>query len=192
LQVLGSCIPDAVGPVVLATELGQPLDTVQLLQFSWEERLKLAVGVAQVLHHLAHSRLGSLAMADLRRQQFVLVDGRLKLSDVDDISISEPPCRTHSDCTPQHILDPYNTTRGDPLHCVRGVCEGHNERHNILKAGEHLMKHLLAGPAPQALEPHLSQLAEAYSGRGRPAPPGTETILALSKELLARYKGHAL
>lgn len=41
LQVLGSCIPDAVGPVVIATELGEPLDSVQLLQLTWQERIKV-------------------------------------------------------------------------------------------------------------------------------------------------------
>lgn len=43
------------------------------------------LGVAKILHLLAHSPIGSLAMNDFRRQQFVIVDGVLKLSDVDDI-----------------------------------------------------------------------------------------------------------
>lgn len=41
--MLGSCVPDAVGPVVIVTELGAPLDTVQLLQLSWESRLNVSV-----------------------------------------------------------------------------------------------------------------------------------------------------
>jgi hypothetical protein len=40
-QVLGSCVPDAVGPVAMVTELGDPLDTVRLLQLSWEDRLRV-------------------------------------------------------------------------------------------------------------------------------------------------------
>lgn len=40
--MLGSCVPDAVGPVVIVTELGAPLDSVQLLQLSWESRLNVS------------------------------------------------------------------------------------------------------------------------------------------------------
>lgn len=43
--MLGSCVPDAVGPVVIVTELGAPLDTVQLLQLSWESRLNVRIFV---------------------------------------------------------------------------------------------------------------------------------------------------
>jgi hypothetical protein len=61
--------------------------------------LQLALGIAQILHHLAHSPLGSLSMNDFRRQQFVLVGGTLKLSDVDDLGVGEPGCETDADCT---------------------------------------------------------------------------------------------
>jgi hypothetical protein len=61
--------------------------------------LQLALGIAQILHHLAHSPLGSLSMNDFRRQQFVLVGGTLKLSDVDDLGVDEPGCETDADCT---------------------------------------------------------------------------------------------
>jgi hypothetical protein len=37
-------------------------------------------------------------MNDFRRQQFVLVGGTLKLSDVDDLGINEPECVTDADC----------------------------------------------------------------------------------------------
>jgi protein kinase domain-containing protein len=60
--------------------------------------LQLALGIAQILHHLAHSPLGSLSMNDFRRQQFVLVGGTLKLSDVDDLGVGEPECETDADC----------------------------------------------------------------------------------------------
>lgn len=37
-------------------------------------------------------------MNDFRRQQFVLVDGSLKLSDVDDAGFDEPACSSDSQC----------------------------------------------------------------------------------------------
>lgn len=42
LQVLGACVPDSPGPVAVVTELGDPLDTVRLLQLSWEDRLRVS------------------------------------------------------------------------------------------------------------------------------------------------------
>lgn len=60
--------------------------------------LQLALGVSQILHRLARSPLGSLAMNDFRRQQFVLVDGSLKLSDVDDVGVLEPVCSADLEC----------------------------------------------------------------------------------------------
>lgn len=38
-------------------------------------------------------------MNDFRRQQFVLVDGTLKLSDVDDLGVGEPECLADEDCS---------------------------------------------------------------------------------------------
>ncbi|KAK9508108.1 hypothetical protein O3M35_007841 [Rhynocoris fuscipes] len=161
-QVLGSCIPDAVGPVVIATELGEPLDSVQLLQLTWQERIKLAYNIASLLHHLAHSSLGSLAVTDLKRQQFVLVDGQLKLADVDDLAITEPTCVYHTDCTPPR--DEFRLIEPEPLFCVSGRCEGHNERSNILRAGLDFVPHVLPLSAPASLEPHIRQIVEAYQG----------------------------
>ena len=39
-----------------------------------------------------------MSMNDFRRQQFVLVDGVLKLSDVDDAGFEDPICITDEDC----------------------------------------------------------------------------------------------
>lgn len=51
-QVLGFCVPDAVGPVSMVTELGDPLDTLRLLQFSWEDRLR--VSTARLVRRTVH------------------------------------------------------------------------------------------------------------------------------------------
>ncbi|XP_054263418.1 extracellular tyrosine-protein kinase PKDCC-like [Macrosteles quadrilineatus] len=183
IKILGSCVPDAVGPVVIATELGEPLDTVHLLQLSWEHRLQLVHGVASLLYHLAHSPLGSLAMNDLRRQQFVLAGGVLKLSDVDDMGVSEPYCETDLDCS-RH-LQPNMTDRG-LTRCVDSQCRGHNERLNIWRAGQHFVRQLLPLRAPSALEPQIHQLLEAYSDTSW----SSERILAATEQLLRSYTGH--
>lgn len=38
-------------------------------------------------------------MNDFRRQQFVLVNGSLKLSDVDDLGFGDPACDVDDECT---------------------------------------------------------------------------------------------
>ncbi|KAJ9586046.1 hypothetical protein L9F63_020306, partial [Diploptera punctata] len=188
--VLGSCVPDAVGPVAMVTELGDPLDTVRLLQLSWEDRLRLALGIAQILHHLAHSPLGSLSMNDFRRQQFVLVGGTLKLSDVDDLGVGEPECETDMDCvigSDNSVSDRksyINATQG--LKCSDSRCVGHNERLNIWHAGQHFIRLFLPLSAPESLEPHIQELLAAYA---HPASGGWDSarILGATQRLVARF-----
>ena len=55
--------------------------------------------MAKILQHLAASPLGPLLMKDFRRQQFVVVEGILKLSDVDDLVIGDPHCTMDEDCS---------------------------------------------------------------------------------------------
>ncbi|XP_075224608.1 extracellular tyrosine-protein kinase PKDCC-like [Lycorma delicatula] len=181
VKVIGSCVPDAVGPVVIATELGDPLDIVKLLQLSWEHRLQLALGVARILHHFAHSPLGSLAMHDLRRQQFVLVGNTLKLSDVDDVGISEPTCHLDKDCI---IYGIQNGSIIDGVPCSHGFCVGYNERLNIWRAGQHFIRQFLPLRAPSSLEPHIQNLVDAYS---RSNSWNSERILQATEKLLMKY-----
>nr|CAD7262366.1 unnamed protein product [Timema shepardi] len=183
MMVLGSCVPDAVGPVAMVTELGDPLDTVRLLQLSWEERLRLALGIAQILHHLAHSPLGSLAMNDFRRQQFVLVEGTLKLSDVDDVGVTEPECSSDEDCDMRHLVNNTMPTT-DRLHCVRSRCAGYNERLNIWHAGRHFVRLFLPLSAPASLEPHVQELIQAYN---QPDFWDTQRILSATHSLVSHF-----
>ncbi|XP_069695560.1 extracellular tyrosine-protein kinase PKDCC-like isoform X2 [Periplaneta americana] len=178
----------------MVTELGDPLDTVRLLQLSWEDRLRLALGIAQILHHLAHSPLGSLSMNDFRRQQFVLVGGTLKLSDVDDLGVGEPACETDADCVTGNGLLPVsdennnvsdtNTTEG--LACIDSRCIGHNEQLNIWHAGQHFIRLFLPLSAPASLEPHIQELLDAYA---HPAAGGWDSarILGATQRLVARF-----
>ncbi|KAF4517346.1 hypothetical protein B566_EDAN011733 [Ephemera danica] len=177
IKVLGSCVPEGPGPVAVLTELGEPLDTVRLLQLGWEDRLQLALGVARILQLLAHSPLGSLAMNDFRRQQFVLVNGVLKLSDVDDVGLEEPACDVSMDCD-RHLpeaLQQLALTR-----CETGRCRGHNERVNVWHAGKHFIRHLLPLGAPAALKPRIRELLDGYAD----ASWSARHVLAATEELV--------
>lgn len=165
IEMLGYCVPikeydgGQSSSVSIITELGQPIDVIGLLQMSWEDRLRVSLGMAHLLYHLAHSPLGSLFMTDFRRQQFVLVKGKLKLSDVDDIIIGDPKCLSNENCTvyfPQQNLTLI-------VSCQKGICHGFNEKQNIIHAGRHFMSFILPHGVPGKLQPFVDKIVEAYS-----------------------------
>ncbi|XP_045606202.2 extracellular tyrosine-protein kinase PKDCC isoform X2 [Procambarus clarkii] len=156
-QVYGGCIPDVeyspgppvAGIVAMVAELGRPVNVIEILQMNYEERLKLASDVGRILHHLAQSPLGSLLMNDFRREQFVISDGSLKLSDIDDIVVGDPKCTSYKDCA---IKDGIKESILVNLSCVTGLCKGFNSRLNAVHASQHFMRLLIPYGGPAALE----------------------------------------
>ena len=71
--------------------------------------------VGKILKLLAHSPLGPVLMKDFRREQFVIVDGSLKLSDVDDVVVGDPYCTTAKDCIIQDTTKDAVLTSGEIL-----------------------------------------------------------------------------
>jgi protein kinase domain-containing protein len=84
---------------VIATEIGDPLTNLKLLQMTWNQRRKIIQDLANLVHYAEHSPVGVLGLPDLRRPQFVLVNGNMKLTDLDDIIVGEPVCITNADCS---------------------------------------------------------------------------------------------
>uniref|UniRef100_A0A8D2E1Q4 Protein kinase domain containing, cytoplasmic n=1 Tax=Sciurus vulgaris TaxID=55149 RepID=A0A8D2E1Q4_SCIVU len=139
LQLYGYCyqdsedIPDTLTTI---TELGAPVEMIQLLQTSWEDRFRICLSLGRLLHHLAHSPLGSVTLLDFRPRQFVLVDGELK----------ETPCASSADC----ILE--FPARNFTLPCsAQGWCDGMNEKRNLYNAYS----------APPSLRPLLDIIVNA-------------------------------
>ncbi|XP_037995615.1 extracellular tyrosine-protein kinase PKDCC-like isoform X2 [Motacilla alba alba] len=121
---------DAELRVTAMLELGSPLEMIQLLQTPWEERFK--------------------------PRQFVMVEGNLKVTDMDDASTEELSCKEDNDCT----LD--FPTKSFPLKCsVVGKCEGINEKKNLFNAYRYFFTYLLPHSAPPALRPLLSDILNA-------------------------------
>ncbi|XP_066982124.1 extracellular tyrosine-protein kinase PKDCC-like isoform X2 [Macrobrachium rosenbergii] len=157
VKVLGECDPGVdyspgppvVGLVSIVTELGQPLDVIKILQMSFENRLQLAYDVGKILQHLAASPLGPLLMKDFRRQQFVVVDGVLKLSDVDDLVIGDPHCTRDDECV---MMDDNTGSTIVNLTCQAGICRGFNSRLNAVYAGRHFIRLLIPYGCPEPLE----------------------------------------
>lgn len=90
---------------------------------------QICLNLGRLLNHLAHSPLGSVTLLDFRPRQFVLVDGELKVTDLDDARVDETPCASHADCTLEF------PARNFSLACsAQGLCEGMNEKRNLYNA----------------------------------------------------------
>ncbi|KAM9391319.1 LOW QUALITY PROTEIN: extracellular tyrosine-protein kinase PKDCC-like, partial [Salvelinus alpinus] len=143
--------------VTAITELGSPLEMIQLLQTSWEERFRICLCLVRLLHYLAHSPLGSVTLLDFRPRQFVLVAGELKVTDLDDASTEEAPCSpsSTSDCVMEF------PARNFTLPCSRGRCLGINEKRNLYNAYRFFFTYLLPHSAPPTLRPLLDKIVNS-------------------------------
>ena len=83
----------------IVTEFGEPLTNIKLLQMVWRERRQLIQDLAKLVDYVSNSPIGALGLTDLRRPQCVLINNRLKLTDLDDIAVKDPYCKTNADCS---------------------------------------------------------------------------------------------
>ncbi|KFU97013.1 Protein kinase domain-containing protein, cytoplasmic, partial [Pterocles gutturalis] len=117
---------------------------------------QICLSLVKLLFYLAHSPLGSIVLLDFQPRQFVMVDGNLKVTDMDDASTEELSCKTDNDCT----LD--FPTKSFPLKCsTAGKCEGINEKKNLFNAYRYFFTYLLPHSAPPVLRPFLSDILNA-------------------------------
>ncbi|XP_031408238.1 extracellular tyrosine-protein kinase PKDCC [Meleagris gallopavo] len=129
---------------------------IQLLQTSWEDRFRICLSLVRLLHYLAHSPLGSVTLLDFRPRQFVIVDGELKVTDLDDASIEESSCTSNSDCFMEF------PARNFTLPCsVEGRCQNMNEKRNLYNAYRFFFTYLLPHSAPPSLRPLLDKIVNA-------------------------------
>lgn len=162
LKVLGFCLPrnaDDTLWVAMVTELGESVDLIKLLQMSWEDRLRVCLDITRIINLLNTTPYGTLSMNDFRRQQFVLVDGVLKLSDVDDAGFEDPNCKTDEDCTIAFASS--NMTHRS--RCLYNRCPYNNAVRNLYNAGRHFVTFLLPHGAPQLLQPITEQVVDGYT-----------------------------
>ncbi|XP_019375447.1 PREDICTED: extracellular tyrosine-protein kinase PKDCC-like, partial [Gavialis gangeticus] len=159
VQLYGQCYDNSAHPNIRVTamlELGSPLEMIQLLQTTWEERFKVCLSLVKLLFYLAHSPLGSIVLLDFQPRQFVMVDGNLKVTDLDDASTEELSCKDDNDC----MLD--FPTKSFILKCsAAGKCEGINEKKNLFNAYRYFFTYLLPHTAPPGLQPFLSDILNA-------------------------------
>uniref|UniRef100_H3ARN9 Extracellular tyrosine-protein kinase PKDCC n=1 Tax=Latimeria chalumnae TaxID=7897 RepID=H3ARN9_LATCH len=182
IQLHGYCCDNRLDPVMRVSamlELGYPLEMIELLQTPWEERFKICMDLVKLLHYLAYSPLGSVVLLDFQLRQFVMVDGDLKVTDVDDASIEELSCSKDSDCK----LD--FPTRSFILKCgPTGKCQGMNERKNLYNAYRYFFTYLLPHSAPSVLQPLLYEIMNS-TGELR---SGINDTLKAFEKILHLYK----
>ncbi|XP_072265893.1 extracellular tyrosine-protein kinase PKDCC [Pyxicephalus adspersus] len=159
LQLHGYCYQDSndiSDTLTTITELGSPLEMIQLLQSSWEDRFRICLSLVRLLHYLAHSPLGSITLLDFRPRQFVVIDGELKVTDLDDASMDETPCSSNDNCFMEF------PARNFTLPCsVEGRCQNMNEKRNLYNAYRFFFTYLLPHSAPSSLRPLLDAIVNA-------------------------------
>ncbi|XP_018408983.1 PREDICTED: extracellular tyrosine-protein kinase PKDCC [Nanorana parkeri] len=159
LQLHGYCYQDSndiADALTTITELGSPLEMIQLLQSSWEDRFRICLSLVRLLHYLAHSPLGSITLLDFRPRQFVVIGGELKVTDLDDASMDETPCTSHDNCFMEF------PARNFTLPCsVEGKCQNINEKRNLYNAYRFFFTYLLPHSAPSSLRPLLDAIVNA-------------------------------
>ncbi|XP_066535582.1 extracellular tyrosine-protein kinase PKDCC isoform X2 [Hoplias malabaricus] len=140
--------------------------------------LKICLSLVRLLYYLAHSPLGSLTLLDFRPRQFVLVDGELKVTDLDDASLEEAQCSSSLDCLLEF------PARNFTLNCIGGHCLGINEKRNLYNAYRFFFTYLLPHSAPTALRPLLDKIVNSTGE----LLWGTEETLAHLQKALDMYK----
>ncbi|XP_038072424.1 extracellular tyrosine-protein kinase PKDCC-like [Patiria miniata] len=134
IKMLGFCLPgqidthDSSHTTTMITEYGEPITFLDLLKMSWEDRLRISLGVSRLLFNLSNSSVGSLSIHDFKPSQFVRVDGEIKLVDLDDVDDKPTTCRTPVDCA----LDGSSSTAYLP--CIAGTCLNYSDRMNVYSA----------------------------------------------------------
>ncbi|CAL8258823.1 unnamed protein product [Lota lota] len=184
LKLYGYCYQDNGGiqeTVTAITELGSPLEMIHLLQTPWEQRLRICLSLVRLLYFLSRSPLGSVSLLDFRPRQFVLVDGQLKVTDLDDASTLEAPC---TPLTAGHACTLLFPARNFTLRCSRGRCVSINEKRNLYNAYRFFFTYLLPHSAPSALRPLLDNIVNA-TGELR---WGVQKTLSKMEEVLHLYR----
>ena len=144
--------------VIAVYEYGMRFYVNSLSTWSLRNRLKAALELTSLLYYLQYSPLGSLRVSDFKDNHFLLINNRIKLIDMDDLTSLEPSC-TIPQSYPSAKWDYME--RGQPapnmltyvpdvkrmchfgLSCQGGICLGHNAKYNLDTMNRVLFKHLL-------------------------------------------------
>lgn len=151
-QLLGSCIRDDLDgkdKVMMIMELGKPVD---LRKMAWPVKLKAALDIAELLHFFHNSPIGRIRIGDFKRDQFRLINGTVKISDLDDLTVEEQSCQDVSDC--------YILGRDRGVSCTEEICKDFNTIANIKVANKIFFTPVLSN-APKVVQHDCLSLLDA-------------------------------
>lgn len=128
---------------------------VTLLELNSTQRLKHALNLADLIRYMQYSPAGPLLIGDFKaRSHFLMVNGTIKLIDLDFVHGIEFPCKLETDEKEPICIFNYTCKKrnnnfidaaycNDPNQCNIGVCSGVNARLNTGYIYEAFFKHLL-------------------------------------------------
>ena len=129
--------------VVSVFELGQKLMLGNVQLTTWQERIRHSINLADFLHYLEHSPLGSLVVRDFKEDHFLMVGKRIKMIDLDDVDNVEPSCDDYLAYHHHDYVKTSQTSCDFSLPCNQGLCIGFNAKHNLKHMNTLFFKHLL-------------------------------------------------
>ncbi|XP_071962168.1 extracellular tyrosine-protein kinase PKDCC-like [Antedon mediterranea] len=167
VEMIGYCLrkddrelgqkPQATGmngiAATIITELGKPLDIIAILQLSWEDRLRISLGIASLLVYMSESPLGPLGIHDFKLGQFVVVGNQIKLSDIDDVDNNEPICDEETPC--QIHLEGVKHPITTDCHTDSGRCVGMNAKLNLYNSYRYFFSVALSIETPPGLKLYI-------------------------------------
>ena len=118
LRLLGYCIrsEETVSKsqtnhgLIAVYEHGVPLTSESSASWTSHKRLDVAIEMVDLMVYMENSPIGHIRIADLKPAHFLIVNGRVTLFDLDDVTAREISCPS--------IGCPYK------LPCVKGFCDG--------------------------------------------------------------------
>ena len=114
----------------------------------------MAVDLVDLMLFFDTSPLGSLRVRDFRIDQFITVDGRIKLTDLDDVDAKRRPCNSAADCTVGGRS--HNTT----LPCQSGHCVRYSSTSNLHELDKKFLNHCFNYDNPDLVRRDLKTLSQ--------------------------------
>ena len=153
--------------IVSVYELGTRISVYSLQTLPWQQRLQISMELAEFLHYLEFSPLGSLRIRDFKQDHFLMVNGSVKMIDLDDVDNLEPSCSVYISVEAQAEMAKEGKSNGCEfnLPCQKGLCIGFNAIKNMAKMNALMLKHLLFPITfPKEIQSELGELSADLDG----------------------------
>lgn len=130
-------------------EYGDQLDRDIIKSWSLQRRINSAINLLELLIYMEHSPIGNVNLRDLKPAHIFIVEGVMKMTDLDDATTIEHGCQ-----------DPQDTCNyGVP--CIDGRCRGSNTNNNLRRLSWSLFP-VFFSPAEEAAIAELGNIHNEF------------------------------